>query len=506
LPRLSFNDERMLALARRENYGFHLGTRWYFRDWEPLPYQYVWHMAPYFNTTFVAGIGAGKTAAVAASYAMDCITIPGFRALNASVTAKQAELAYEMVDSWREGNPRLEHLITDVVLRPWPIIKFWNQSEFSFRTAGLGAKFIRGHEYDRINYDEAGLDMDGEAIRVLRGRLRGRRPDGSARMARLDVTGTPTPSEWFRKRFYQGLRGDPTATEETLRDYFSMRVETYDNIRLTPDQIRMMEKEYPPEMIDIELRGMFPEWGMGFFPVNHINACVNGNLLDEMYLATRPENGGLPKAGYTILEWPRIGIVNWEVPAMPDGLYVIAGDPGTGNPPNRNAPCIMVFDVNKSPKKMVAFWWGSAHGSYHPFLEKYQYLCQKYYPVARGVDTTGTQKAIDELGFEELGIEIDPISFGNLKDAMLNALSLDITGHNIEYPQIHGIINQLSLYRKEIDKKLDQDIVMTMAQVSHLSRFVREGYRTPARGTVPAPRNRAARTTKRIGRSHGIRP
>jgi hypothetical protein len=99
-----------------------------------------------------------------------------------------------------------------------------------------------------------------------------------------------------------------------------------------------------------------------------------------------------------------------------------------------------------------------------------------------------------------MGLSIDPISFNNLKDSMLNALSLDITGHNISYPAIHGIINQLSLYRKEDDKKLDQDIVMTMAQISHLSRFVKEGFRDQARGTIPARRNHYARTRRSTNR------
>jgi hypothetical protein len=484
---LSYADEQILAVARRENGGFYLGTKWYLRDWEPLPYQYVWHMLPYFNTTAVWGIGSGKTSIVTASNVLDCLVYPGFKALNASVTAKQAELAFEMLDAWKEGNTRLERLITDVTLRPWPEVTFFNGSTYSFRTAGLGAKFIRGHEYDRINYDEAGLDMDGEAVKVLRGRLRGRRPDGSARMARLDCTGTPSPSVWFKKRFDQGMRGDPIATEETLKDYFSMRVSTYENTKLTSDQIRMMEKEYPPEMIDIELGGYFPDWGMGFFPADHINACVNQALLDTMYENTRPENGAVPKAGYTISEWPRIGIVNYETPAKVDGLYIMAGDPGTGNPPNRNAPCIMVCDVSSKPKRIVAFWWGNAHGSYQPFLDKYSYFMGKYMPVLKGVDTTGTQTAIDELGFEKMGLAIDPISFSHLKDAMLNALSLDITGHAIQYPPIQGIINQLSVYRKELDKKLDQDIVMTMAQISHLSRFVDEGYRGQAGGTIAVP-------------------
>ena len=41
------------------------------------------------------------------------------------------------------------------------MIKFKNFSEWEFRTAGLDARFIRGFEYDRINFDESGLDMVG---------------------------------------------------------------------------------------------------------------------------------------------------------------------------------------------------------------------------------------------------------------------------------------------------------------------------------------------------------
>jgi len=57
------------------------------------------------------------------------------------------------------------------------------------------------------------------------------------RMARLDVTGTPAPVEWFRTRFEIGLPGHERATLETLKHYFSMRVRTRDNTRLTNEQI-----------------------------------------------------------------------------------------------------------------------------------------------------------------------------------------------------------------------------------------------------------------------------
>lgn len=203
MPVLTDGDKRFLPWALRENQGFHHATKWYF-GWTPLPYQWAWHYIDVMNTSFVAGIATDKTTIVAASNLIDCLSMPHFRALNTSVTAKQAELPFDMVMSWAEDNPKIEHLIEDVTLRPFPVITFKNYSEYEFRTAGTDARFIRGSEYDRINFDEGGLDFIGSIPKVLRGRLRGERPNGIKRMARLDVTTSPTAALWLIERFNKG--------------------------------------------------------------------------------------------------------------------------------------------------------------------------------------------------------------------------------------------------------------------------------------------------------------
>ena len=191
-------DERILPYFLRQNRGFHIATQWYFRSFSPLPYQWAFHHLSTMNTSLVGGIAVGKTTIIASSNMADCLCTPYFRALNTSVTARQADLAFDMAMNWIEGNPRLEHLIDNIVLRPYPIIKFKNFSEYEFRTSGNDARYIRGSEYDRINFDEAGLDYLGLIIKVLRGRLRGVRPDGTDRLARLDVTTSPTDAEWLQ--------------------------------------------------------------------------------------------------------------------------------------------------------------------------------------------------------------------------------------------------------------------------------------------------------------------
>lgn len=462
---ISAEETAIIQIARRENGGFHLGTQWFFRGWEPMGLQYAWHHAPQMSTTLLAGIAAGKTTVATASMGIDCLTIPYFRALSTSVTASQAELTFAMFMGWVDENPRLEAMIDDIVLRPYPKVTFKIKSEWTWRTSGLDAKYIRGFEYDRILFDEAGLDPTGASLKVLRGRLRGVRADNTKRMARLDVITSPTGVPWLRERFERGERTSPTYDPQR---YFSMRVRTYDNTKLPPEQIAAIEADYPPEMIDVELNAQFPDYGYSMFPASHIYECVDQSLYDAVLRAVRE----LGTAGYVLQEDPRHGIMRFEIPADPIGVYVMAGDPGMDNPPRRNSGVIGVYRIDQGRNQLVYFHWVAGRGSYTPFLQSYKYAIQKYRPYLKGLDATGTQRAIDELAFENHGIAVNGINFGREKNGMLNALSLDITEHRIAMPPIHGAINQLGTYSHETDDKYPQDIVMMLAMLSYLARFV----------------------------------
>ena len=245
--------------------------------------------------TFIAGIATGKTTAVAASYLIDCITTPYFRALNTSVTAKQAELPFEMVQGWIEGNPRLEHLIDNINLRPYPTITFKNRSEWIFRTAGKDARFIRGLEFDRINYDEAGLDHDrrdgqGAARSSARQPPERAKPHG------------PPGCDHLAHRLPPGWRSASTAAgrktpKRDLENFLSLRVSTYMNTKLTAQMIHLMEAEYSDDMIDVELKGMFPDYGLSMFPRTHI-AGLHRPVAERRGGAGPPPRGrGRPKTG-----------------------------------------------------------------------------------------------------------------------------------------------------------------------------------------------------------------
>ncbi|WP_119071543.1 terminase large subunit domain-containing protein [Aggregatilinea lenta] len=462
-------DRYFLVAGLRENKLYPHLTKWYFGA-EPLAKQYAYHQARQPNVTWVGSIASGKSWGIAASVMSDCLTLPGFKALSTSITSAQAEIPFEMAYSWitsEQYRPRIDHLIADIVKRPYPLIRFKNGSSWLFRTAGQQATHIRGLEFDRVVFDEAGYEYDIETMNALRGRLRGERLPGIPRMARLDATTSPTDCPWLRDWF---ARGTPGSLDMQLADYAAIRSTIYDNTHITDEQIRLMKAGYSDEMIRVELMGEFPDYGNTMFPARHIATAEDRLLNDAMELAIRPEKGD-PLPGWREDVHPRHGVTLWERPYIPGHIYVEAGDPGMGDVPNRNAGAVMVLDVTYRPYSLAYLHWVSGRGSYMPFLDSYRYALDKYYPSLRGLDATGTQAAMDELAFEANGIEVSRINFNRDKSGMLNALSLLLTNQDLAFPFIKGLHLQLARYTRN-DKDLDNDLVMTLAMIAFLIRHV----------------------------------
>jgi len=152
------------------------------------------------------------------------------------------------------------------------------------------------------------------------------------------------------------------------------------------------------------------------------------------------------------------------------------------------------------PYDIVYFDWVFGKGAYRPFLQSYKYAIQKYSPILKGIDSTGTQKAINELAFENYGIEVEGINFQRDKDGMLNSLSVGITDHWFRWPVIKGF-RQLRQYRRIDDKRLAQDSGMTMAGVAFLCRYLPEEiHQNVARARKANYSRRKARTIRNARR------
>jgi hypothetical protein len=123
---------------------------------------------------------------------------------------------------------------------------------------------------------------------------------------------------------------------------------------LIPKQVESMKAEYPPDMIDVEMGGMFPDYGLSMFPSSHIQACTDASLNDAAHMALHPEEGKVLK-GFALEEDPRHGVFKIELHPVPGHIYIIAGDPGMDNFPKRNSGVVMVADVTNKPSGLCTF-------------------------------------------------------------------------------------------------------------------------------------------------------
>jgi len=472
---LSSDDKLMFSMALEG--GYSLFTRYFF-DWEPLKNQWVEHYAPQPNVVQLGGIGSGKTVGKALSFLTKALIWPWYTGLNTSISSFQSTLMFNFLLPHIEDNPKISRFIKDIRAKPYPKITTVFNSQLAFMTVGFQAQGIRGSEWDEINFDEGGYERAEETIVALRGRLRGTRPNGIERLARLTITTTPTDVPWLRVRFERGTEGS-TMEEFDPTSYCSLRSTLYDNHHIPEWQRNEIIKDLPQEMILQEIEAEFPDWGLSEFPESHITACEDLYLNARMEQLINPiivnadgtENMGTPAPGATYVEVPRVGVTYWEMPYDPSRVYVIASDPGTASPPRRNSPVVLAFDVTDKPYELVYFAWVSGNGSYIPWLKSFRYALDKYKPVLRGMDATGTQKAIDELVLEREGIEVDAVNFARDKLGMLNTLKMLLQNHELKFPFIKGIRTQLRSYQVK-DDKISQDIVAALMVFAYVSRFI----------------------------------
>lgn len=457
-----------------------------------LPKQFAFSHAPQINVSMLGGVGSGKTLIAAKTELYLASLIPWFRILNTSITSGQAELAFNMVDPMVRDNKKFEPYLDDILLRPYPTIKFTNGSEITYRTAGYEARNIRGFEFDYINFDEAGYEPRKTTMQYLRGRLRGRRPDGTARMNRLSITTTPTDVPWLREMWNRGVPDE--GDEYDPVNYCSIRVTTYDNTFLTPGQIEAIVAGYTDAMIEQEIMAQFPDYGDTEFSRASIEKCETIVMNDKMERAVRgpvhADPHWMPQPGWEVIEHPRLGIIKWQIAPTPGNRYIMSGDPGSSSPPQRNSGVVMCFDVTQEPYDMVYFEWVDGRGSILPFLRSYRNVMEAYEPVFCGMDTTGPQKSMEELAFSEHGINVDKINFQRDKDAMVNSLKWALSKGLLRFPIIKGLHNQLRAYKRDEDKKMQQDIVAAMMQIPYLIKF------------LPATSGSSGGKVVRVGRKH----
>lgn len=449
-------------------------------------WQKVVHHAEQRRIIVIGGFGSGKTRGVGISACTWALTVPDFMFLNAAPKAWQSELMYKFILTASRGTP-FEKLIYSSPKRPYPLIELrfivlgkLMVSTLEFMSVEKNSNTILGWEGDWANIDEAGqLDDLSEIIRNLGSRMRGS-INGRARLGRLSMVSNSwdNPDMWYRYDLASALPDD----------YLSLTVSSRHNHNITPDQLRLMLKDIPEDEHEQFIEGARPEGKGLYFNKEKIYACEDDNYGQYVIEAIKAK---LP--GFEIQTAKLAGVVYFKTPAVPGHEYIVLGDPGIGEAPNRNAPAILVWDITDFPKfkgGLVAAWWGNGHGSITPFIRQLLQFMADYNPTRTAVDSTGPQKNSNELLnlflegkrgdpksiMEWIGVDIShvlkPIILGMdfsgaKKPAYLNAGRMMIESGLLYWPKFFvGLRSQLANYDQEKDKtdgtsKIAQDLVAT---------------------------------------------
>jgi hypothetical protein len=433
------------------------------------PWQLEAHHAPQTELTVIGGFGSGKTVAFGISYLIRCATIPYYKFLNVAPVAWQSRQMFDPIVQIIE-NTKLKEWFVDmggkIIERPYPQIHLCNSyignSKMEFMSADKQGVKILAWEGDAAHIDEAGLLEDLEStVRNLGTRLRGtlRHQDlftGEtvirAREGRLSMTSNAWEAPYMWWRVEQG--------DVFPEDYYGKIISTYSNKNLTPKQIKGFERKITTDEDRARwLEGKRPAGIGDQFSTEMIDNCEDEGL-NVIMEAARGEN----QKGFHVETAEKCGINIWEMPADEGRVYCVIGDPGQGNPPYRNAPCIGVWDFTDFPEKpavLRAFWWGFGRGSYQPFVgTMYRYM-DKYESTDGAFDATGTQKMMDELVFERDNQLIQGMNMTTYKHVFNTALKLFMDKGLIRFPYIPSMRSQLGNYSLP-DTKIPQDIVAMM--------------------------------------------
>ena len=443
---LPLDDQAILqTTARRHDVDFLLN--WYLGR-PLLPILKVVPYLPHPNIFILGSWGSGKTTNVAEMALAKCMMTSYYKFVNVAPIGRQADQMYRFLYRMTVGNEKIEHLIEKMVGSPRPLIRLWNGSTMEFLTVKPEyLKYLEGEEYDWGNIEEAALLINfAEVVSTLGSRLRGvRERTNVVRDTKLTVTTVPGDDDDMVVFYNRGLKKS--------NDFYSMKILVEEhNPNVTPEQLRVMRSRLLDEDIPVYIKCQWPSAAGRTIPAQHYDACESIEMeiwMDE--LLQSHVIGALRE------EDERLGIVRWEMPHEHGHQYLVIGDPGTGNPPKRNAGVVMGWDVTGVPARLIYFDWVFGYGSISPWVASFKYAKDKY-PGACGFDTTSTQKYMDELVFEQEGIIVHPLNFSRDKNGFLNALRFILERKGMMFPFIQGMKSQGRKYKLP-DKALAQDII-----------------------------------------------
>lgn len=425
----------------------------------------------------ICGIATGKTVGVVLSACYHATLLESFRFMNIAREVWQSKVGRDAILEHAENTP-FSKLIYESPIKPyitvgvgWTYKGMVHRSNLGFMSLGekKDATNILTWRGDWVNIEQAErIDGLADIVGRLSTRTTGRTAAGREYMGRLSLIANPdeNPELWQMQDI----------AEHDKEEGLVFNVNTESNHNVSERQVQaIVKKMLDSDDVEHYLTGKRPQ-GKGIYFSKESVALGESEMLSKKLIQEH-------KDGKAILEKEKtLGV--WHFEREPDfgKMYILMGDPGIGNPPSRNTPTLMLWDVTHAPNvaTLDAFWWGFGNNSILPFNDMLFYLIKKYRPFVAGTDSTGPQKNTAEIlnvesfppGHDYSVDFLMPMGFaGNMKMTYLICGRSSLAKGQFIWPSICTAIGaQLRTYDPIKDKessKLPQDIVSTFTMAAY---------------------------------------
>jgi hypothetical protein len=425
------------------------------------------------RTPFVAvvgGFGSGKTLNEVFAMLVEASTMPGYRAFALAPMSIQANEFHKLILDNIAGTLFEERFLIAAPKKPFPHIVIGN-SDVGINTIEcypiLGSvEKLRTLTGDRAVVDQAEKLDNGQITEVINSvgsRFRGRvARNGRERIGTLHfIANTGDNQELWD--LYDKAQDDP-------KNYKSLSPSSYDNIYLTDADIERFELMFPDE----QSRRMYMFGDRPLGNGEHFSQQTLGLMQDENLDRVMEQGLSMNLPGYIKLEAKGVGVYEWLLPPVEGRQYLVISDPGTKNPPHRDSPPILVWDItgfpgtgsDPVPVKLVGFVWVFGNGDIQNWADRYAALVRAYKAqLSNGFDATGFQAGYDQWMAILTELYPEKINLaGNGKLLCLNSAKILTTAGMVRLPKgIPHLYSQLSRYKYDEDtraNKMRQDIVM----------------------------------------------
>lgn len=186
--------------------------------------------------------------------------IPGYNAVNVSITQDQASIVFNKAASLIQGKRRVEPFIKEIRKTPFPTIYFENGATLQARSSQNRGEYLLGNDYDYINFDEVAFEVNADYVvnSVLTMRL-------ADREGMLDFCSTPNGKNWFYRK-YQEMLHEPDAYVQTG--------DSRDNPAISGDYIENRMKGLTQNCIDQNIKGLFADTQGTIIPYSDLEDAI----------------------------------------------------------------------------------------------------------------------------------------------------------------------------------------------------------------------------------------